>query len=126
MESIVEAVLNEAKRFRPVDVTTAAQRLGVNVYSAKLAEKVSGVLVCDPSYKSDSGFVIHHFNGNYAQESLEKAMNKECCGGSCNRGYDIPSFLVKNEVFVADKVNLVDIVKENSKMINAYTCLRRK
>jgi len=58
MNSSVEAVLSEVKRVRPVDVAGAAQRLGVNVYSAKLAEKVSGVLLRDPSFKSESGFVI--------------------------------------------------------------------
>lgn len=58
MESNVGAVLEDVKKVCPVDVAEAARRLGVNVYSAKLADKVSGVLVRDTSYKSASGFVI--------------------------------------------------------------------
>lgn len=54
----VQAVLDDAIKSTPVDVQAAARRLGVKVYSAKLAPKVSGVLLRDPSYGSESGFVI--------------------------------------------------------------------
>lgn len=54
----VKAILDGATEVLPVDVLGAAKKLGVHVYSAKLADKVSGVLVRDPSYGSESGFVI--------------------------------------------------------------------
>lgn len=54
----VKAILDSATEELPVDVLGAAKKLGVYVYSAELADKVSGVLVRDPSYGSKSGFVI--------------------------------------------------------------------
>lgn len=42
----------------PIDVLAVAKEFGVFVYSARLAEDVSGALVRDPSYGSPSGFVI--------------------------------------------------------------------
>lgn len=54
----VKVVLDQVTENSPVDVLEAARRLGVHVYSAKLADKVSGVLMRDPSYGSESGFVI--------------------------------------------------------------------
>jgi Zn-dependent peptidase ImmA (M78 family) len=54
----VQEVLDDVTRSAPVDVAAAAQRLGVKIFAAKLAEKVSGVLVRDPSYGTASGFVI--------------------------------------------------------------------
>jgi Zn-dependent peptidase ImmA (M78 family) len=54
----VQAVLDDVTSTAPVDVAAAAQRLGVKVFAAKLADKVSGVLVRDPKYGTPSGFVI--------------------------------------------------------------------
>ena len=54
----VKSVLDEFTQSAPVDVLGVAKRFGVHVYSAKLADKISGVLVRDPSYGSESGFVI--------------------------------------------------------------------
>ncbi|GJE78654.1 ImmA/IrrE family metallo-endopeptidase [Methylorubrum suomiense] len=42
----------------PVDVAQVATRLGLTIYGQPLAERVSGVLVKDPSYGTPSGFVI--------------------------------------------------------------------
>lgn len=53
-----QTILDEATKSAPVNVLEAARRLGVLVYSAALADKVSGVLVKDPKYGSESGFVI--------------------------------------------------------------------
>lgn len=53
-----QKVLDEVTSSAPVDVAAAAEKLGVKIFAAKLAEKVSGVLVRDPSYGSESGFVI--------------------------------------------------------------------
>lgn len=52
------AVLNSVTNSVPVDVMAAASKLGVLVFAANLADKISGVLVRDPSYGSASGFVI--------------------------------------------------------------------
>jgi Zn-dependent peptidase ImmA (M78 family) len=54
----VKAVLDDATESIPVDVAKAARTLGVAVYSAKLPEKVSGVLALEPKFGSDSGYVI--------------------------------------------------------------------
>ena len=54
----VQSVLDEVTSKAPVDVAAAARKLGVEIYAAGLAPKVSGVLVRDPSYKTASGFVI--------------------------------------------------------------------
>ena len=54
----VQEVLDEVTASAPADVAGAVAKLGVKVFTAKLAEKVSGVLVRDPSYGSESGFVI--------------------------------------------------------------------
>ncbi len=54
----VKAVLDSATQEAPVDLQAAANELGVYIFSAPLADKVSGVLVKDPSYESPSGFVI--------------------------------------------------------------------
>ncbi len=54
----IKSVLDDVRRTAPVDILTAAKRLGVNVFSAKLAKKVSGILLRDTSYGSESGFVI--------------------------------------------------------------------
>lgn len=56
--SETKAILDDVTKLAPVDVLAAAKRLGVLVYSASLADKVSGVLLKDKSYGSDSGFVI--------------------------------------------------------------------
>ena len=54
----VQNVLDDVTSSAPVDVAAAAERLGVKIFAAKLADKVSGVLVRDPAYGSQSGFVI--------------------------------------------------------------------
>jgi Zn-dependent peptidase ImmA (M78 family) len=54
----LQKVLDDATRTAPVDVAAAAEKLGVKVFAAKLPEKVSGVLLRDPSYGTKSGFVI--------------------------------------------------------------------
>ena len=54
----VKAVLDRHTETVPVDVLAAANELGVLIFSAPLADKVSGVLLRDPSYGSESGFVI--------------------------------------------------------------------
>lgn len=53
-----KAILDDIIRIAPVDVLGAAKRLGIDIYSAPLAEKVSGVLLRDPAYRTPSGFVI--------------------------------------------------------------------
>lgn len=55
---MIPAEIRSVTETAPVDVLEAARRLGVHVFSAKLADKVSGVLLRDPSYGSESGFVI--------------------------------------------------------------------
>ena len=55
---MIPAEIKSVTETAPVDVLEAARRLGVQVFSAKLADKVSGVLLRDPSYGSKSGFVI--------------------------------------------------------------------
>jgi hypothetical protein len=42
----------------PVDVMEVARRLGLGIYVSDLAKGVSGALVHDPSYETESGFVI--------------------------------------------------------------------
>lgn len=54
----VQKVLDETTMSAPVDVAAAADKLGVKVFAAKLPDKVSGVLIRDPSYGTPSGFVI--------------------------------------------------------------------
>lgn len=54
----VKKILDTHTSYIPVDVLAAANELGVKIFSAKLAEKISGVLVRDPSYGSASGFII--------------------------------------------------------------------
>lgn len=54
----VRAQLEDLLVRAPVDVSAAARRLGLAVYSAKLGDKVSGVLMRDPSYGTPSGFVV--------------------------------------------------------------------
>lgn len=56
--SEVKAVLAPVLSVAPVDVMAAAAQYGVSVYSTKLADKVSGVLLKDPAYETPSGFVI--------------------------------------------------------------------
>jgi Zn-dependent peptidase ImmA (M78 family) len=58
IEPEVKSVLDDVTSTAPVDVAEAARRLGVKIYAAKLADKVSGVLVRDPKYGTASGFVI--------------------------------------------------------------------
>ena len=41
----------------PVDVAAVAHDMGLEIYSVELDEKISGVLLRDPSYKTVSGFV---------------------------------------------------------------------
>ena len=54
----IESVLADARSRVPVDVGAAARKLGVDIYSAKLPPKVSGVLMRAPEYRSASGFII--------------------------------------------------------------------
>ena len=56
--SEVKAALAPVLSVVPVDVMAAASHYGVSVYSTKLADKVSGVLLKDPTYNTESGFVI--------------------------------------------------------------------
>lgn len=51
-------MLDDATFSAPVDVAAAADKLGVKIFAAKLADKVSGVLVRDTTYNTRSGFVI--------------------------------------------------------------------
>jgi Zn-dependent peptidase ImmA (M78 family) len=54
----VQKVLDDATFSAPVDVAAAAEKLGLKIFAAKLANKVSGVLVRDTTYGTPSGFVI--------------------------------------------------------------------
>lgn len=54
----IKTDLADLMRAAPVDVMQVARRFGVNIYSAKLPEKISGILMKDSDYGSESGFVI--------------------------------------------------------------------
>ena len=54
----VRSTLSDILGSTPVDVRSAAQRLGLEVYAVDLPPKVSGVLLREKSYGTSSGFVI--------------------------------------------------------------------
>jgi Zn-dependent peptidase ImmA (M78 family) len=51
-------IINAHTQAPPVDVGAVARDLGLLIFSTPLAEKVSGAIVKEPSYGSQSGFVI--------------------------------------------------------------------
>jgi Zn-dependent peptidase ImmA (M78 family) len=56
--SYVRAKIADLLNTAPVDVAAVAKRLGLEIYESSLAEGVSGVLLRDESYGTQSGFVI--------------------------------------------------------------------